>query len=312
MLHRLLLPALLLLAAGARAQPAGDAVYRVTFEATWSAATHPQGFPPNPHFSWLIGGTHDGQTEFWAPGQTASPGIESMAETGGTAALAAEVEAAIAAGHAGEVVRSVDYPVSPGSVDTEFTLTPDHPLLTLVTMIAPSPDWFVGVRGQDLRDGNVWIPEVTVDLHPWDAGTDSGTGYTSPDQDTQPAQPITAIAGSPFTPGAPVGRFVFELVSQTTGVPTAPRLTAAAAPTPFNPRTTISFTTPAADRTRVTVHDPRGRRVRTLRDGAAAAGRNSVAWDGRDDGGRALPAGLYLVRVQQAQETAVVRVVLAR
>lgn len=311
MFHRIAL-ALLLAAGAAAAQPAGDAVYRVTFEATWSAETHPESFPPDPHFSWLIGGTHDALVEFWAPGQLASPGIESMAETGGTATLTAEVEAQITAGRAGEVVRSLTFPDSPGSVDAEFTVTPDHPLLTLVTMVAPSPDWFAGVRGLDLRDGDGWLPELTVDLYPWDAGTDSGTGYTSPDQDTQPAQPIAAITGSPFSPGVPVGRYVFELVSQTTDVPAAAVLDAAAYPTPFNPRTTVAFTAPAAGRAGVTVHDPRGRRVRTLLDAAVPAGRRELAWDGRDDAGRPVPGGLYLVRVRQGDAAQVLRVALVR
>ena len=31
-----------------------EARYRVTFEAGWSAASHPEGFPGNPHFSGLV------------------------------------------------------------------------------------------------------------------------------------------------------------------------------------------------------------------------------------------------------------------
>ena len=312
MLHRRTLAILLVAAASASAQPQTEAVYRVTFQATWSAETHPQSFPANAHFSWLIGGTHDAAAEFWAPGQPASPGIESMAETGGTAALASEVEDQIALGHAGEVVRSLSFPFSPGSVDATFTVTSDHPLLTLTTMVAPSPDWFVGVRGLDLRDRAGWLPEWTVDLYPWDAGTDSGPTYTSPDQDTQPAQPITAIAGAPFTPGVPLGRFVFELVSQTTDVPDVGVLAATAYPNPFNPRTTVAFAAPQAGRASVVIHDPRGRRVRTLLDGEVAAGRTELTWDGLDDGGRALSGGVYLVRVRSGAAVGSVRLSLIR
>ena len=39
--------------------PAPTASYRVTFEATWSAATHPSMFPATPHFSGLVGATHE-------------------------------------------------------------------------------------------------------------------------------------------------------------------------------------------------------------------------------------------------------------
>ena len=40
----------------------GDARYRVTFQATWSAETHPTNFPANPHFSGLVGATHNENT----------------------------------------------------------------------------------------------------------------------------------------------------------------------------------------------------------------------------------------------------------
>ena len=36
--------------------------------------------------------------------------------------------------------------------------------LTWVSMLAPSPDWFVGVSGLPLRDEDGWIPSLTVDL----------------------------------------------------------------------------------------------------------------------------------------------------
>ncbi len=39
----------------------------------------------------------------------------------------------------------------PGSTSLDFELTEDFPLVTLVAMIAPSPDWFIGVRNLDLR-----------------------------------------------------------------------------------------------------------------------------------------------------------------
>src|SRR5574339_964102 len=65
-----------------RPSPAPTARYRVTFEATWDASTHPTDFPPNPHFSGLIGGTHRGTVSFWRDGGLATDGIRLMAERG--------------------------------------------------------------------------------------------------------------------------------------------------------------------------------------------------------------------------------------
>ena len=56
-------------------------------------------------------------------------------------------------------------------------------------------------------------------------------------------------------------------------------------------------------RVELSVFDPRGHRVAVLHRGPVDAGPFSAAWDGRDDGGRAVPAGLYLFRLAAVGET---------
>ncbi|MCZ0936178.1 MAG: spondin domain-containing protein [Gemmatimonadetes bacterium] len=188
---------------------ATTATYRVVFEATWSASTHPTNFPGGAHFSPLIGAVHKAGVTFWARDGIATPGVESMAETGGTSTLTAEIQAQIP-GNALAVVNGSGIR-SPGSTTIQaITLREEFPLVTLVTMIAPSPDWFVGVSGLSLRDdeGN-WIEELEVVLYPYDAGTDSGPNYTSANDDTQPKEPIHSLRGeSPFS-DQPIGTFTF-------------------------------------------------------------------------------------------------------
>ena len=73
--------------------PPGDATYRVTFKATWSAQTHPTQFPPNSSlFRACGGGFHNDQALLWERGSAASGGMESMAETGSQSLLLQEVE----------------------------------------------------------------------------------------------------------------------------------------------------------------------------------------------------------------------------
>ena len=127
--------------------------FRLTFDATWSQETHPVSFPPNPHFSGLIGGTHSDQVSFWQVGELATAGIESMAEIGSKSALMAEVQAAIDAGTAETVVSGGGIGRSPNRISVDLSASEGYSLLTLVSMIAPSPDWFVGVRGLELRAG---------------------------------------------------------------------------------------------------------------------------------------------------------------
>jgi hypothetical protein len=83
-----------------------------------------------------------------------------------------------------------------------------------------------------------------------------------------------------------------------------------AAPNPFNPRTTVRFTTPQAGPVSLDAHDLRGRLVRHLVDDVLAAGSHEIAWDGRDDAGRPLPSGTYLLRLSTALELRSVKVVL--
>ncbi len=189
-----------------------SATYMVTFESTWSAATHPQDFPSNPHFSGLIGSTHTAGVDFWEAGQPASDGIESMAETGSKEPLRTEVNQAIAQGNAGMVLSGDGINPSPDTVSLSFLITRDFPLVTLVSMIAPSPDWFVGVDGLSLIENNAWVETKTVELHVYDAGTDSGANYTAPDADTNPPGVVTMLRDGAFLVNGdvpPVGTFTF-------------------------------------------------------------------------------------------------------
>jgi len=67
-------------------------------------------------------------------------------------------------------------------------------------------------------------------------------------------------------------------------------------PNPFNPRTTLTCRLAAGAHVALVIHDPQGRRVRTLWHGELPAGRHAWTWDGRDEDGRGCAAGVYLVR----------------
>lgn len=72
--------------------------------------------------------------------------------------------------------------------------------------IVPSPDWFVGVDSLDLCDRGSWREQVAVDLYPYDAGTDSGFTFSSPNFATVPQDTVTEVrAGGSLGPGRPPG-----------------------------------------------------------------------------------------------------------
>jgi hypothetical protein len=79
-------------------------------------------------------------------------------------------------------------------------------------MIAPSPDWFVGVSSLNLLENGQWASNKVVDLYAYDAGTDSGTTYISANSVTSPPVNIYKIQSAHFLVDEilqPLGTFTF-------------------------------------------------------------------------------------------------------
>ena len=141
-----------------------SAAYGVTFRAVWDADSHGNRppFPSGAHFSRVAGAAHAEEVSFWSAGGIATPGIESMAETGSVSTLCREIEAEADRGGSGPCLMSAEASFqSPGSVSFSFEADAERPSLTLVSMIAPSPDWFVGVNGIRLLE-SATTPEPTA------------------------------------------------------------------------------------------------------------------------------------------------------
>ncbi len=83
-------------------------------------------------------------------------------------------------------------------------------------------------------------------------------------------------------------------------------------PNPFNPRTRVAFDVPGSGPVRVRIHDTRGRVVRRLVSADLPAGRHETVWDGRDDAGSPVAAGVYLVRISDGRRSAAAKLVLAK
>jgi hypothetical protein len=73
------------------------------------------------------------------------------------------------------------------------------------------------------------------------------------------------------------------------------------APNPFNPSTQLRFAVDEAGDVGLAVYDARGRLVRDFGVQGYAAGEHGLTWDGRDDDGRALASGVYLVRLTSGE-----------
>lgn len=188
---------------------APEATYDVTFQGTWTAASTPGVVVGDAHFTTLIGAVHNDGVTFWRSGGTATPGVELVAETGETLRFVSEIEANP---HAVAVIRQGIGQGGTSSATFTVEVTEDHPLVTLLSMIGPSPDWFVGVSSVALQDtAGRWISRRVLDLYPYDAGTEDGDDFSLNHLPTVPRGSITGIEGMGRFSEQPMARLTFEL-----------------------------------------------------------------------------------------------------
>lgn len=83
-------------------------------------------------------------------------------------------------------------------------------------------------------------------------------------------------------------------------------------PNPFKPQTGISYKLQSPAQTEISVYNLKGQKVRVLHQGADLAGEHNLNWDGKDDQGRGLSAGIYLIRLNAGKQSATVKAVLAK
>lgn len=83
-------------------------------------------------------------------------------------------------------------------------------------------------------------------------------------------------------------------------------------PNPFNPETVIRYETGEAGPVRIVVYNVVGQRIRTLVDQGMAAGLHQARWDGRDETGRDVASGTYLVRMDAERFSQTRKILLLR
>ncbi|MCB0409882.1 MAG: spondin domain-containing protein [Flavobacteriales bacterium] len=178
-----------------------EATYQVTFEFFWDAQTYPTDYPSNAHFSRLIGWSHQPQSDFFQLGTMASTGIKDMAERGKTTPLDNEITTKINSKEGLELFIGDPLSTGTGTITATLNVNQKHSCITLVTMLAPSPDWYAGVININLLENGEFVESKVVDGLVYDAGTDSGITFTSADSITTPPQPIALMIEQPLGDG---------------------------------------------------------------------------------------------------------------
>ena len=115
--------------------------------------------------------------------------------SGQTATLKAEIDNQISAGKAWKLILpggSIGAVAEQTGIQVE--VNSNFSKVSLISMLAPSPDWYVGIDSHDLCDNGKWRETWNVTmLPPYDSGTDSGLQFTSANQVTNPPVDIFRI-----------------------------------------------------------------------------------------------------------------------
>lgn len=164
-------------------------------------------------------------------------------------------------------------PVSPGRYRIEFTWH-DYEMGDRTEILdAVVPDR--GQQGEPVR---------------WDLIVEKPPCQHTPSAGVEPAIPAD--------PGVPAGSLSAVLLGS--------------CPNPTKDSAAIAYELGSEGPIRLDVFGAGGTRVRVLVDGAVAAGRHRAIWDGKDDAGTTVPAGVYFLRLLGAGQRSQQRLVVIR
>ncbi len=296
MMIKKLLPLLLPLSLFAQS----TATYNIEVTTIWNTAEH-SWIPSFAHWSDLIGATHSTENQFMEVGQLASTGIKDVAEIGVNTAITNEINTAISNNLADQLLQDVFDPFVGNDSKAGFTnVTVDEafPLVTLVSMVAPSPDWFIAINSVDLRSGNPsvnngWKDTFTMDVFVYDAGTDSGADYIADNQITTPSfEPIEMATGYP-TNGNRMATITFTFLSSVlSNEDFSPISVTQLYPNPVSSNEVLISN--ATHLKTVNIYNSLGKRVKTV---AVNSGNTSYEMDVTD-----LRNGIYLLKLTDNED----------
>jgi len=200
--------ALFMIAGSFSAQAMDSQTYKVTITTNWNRADH-AGFPRNAHFSPVVSASHNTEYELFPLGGKATPGFEKVAEVGQAGDLENEVRRARRAGNVFKKNVTSNQFFHPSRPDAEesqtFTIevSKAHPYLSFVSMIAPSPDWVIGISNLELHSDDNSFSKGVKDfpLFAYDAGTENGDtagNFSINNSPTRPQGDIVMLSGPGF------------------------------------------------------------------------------------------------------------------
>ena len=83
-------------------------------------------------------------------------------------------------------------------------------------------------------------------------------------------------------------------------------------PNPFNPSTNIDFDIVKDGHTKIVVYDIMGRQIKNLIGENMKAGYHTIAWNGKNDSGNNVSAGVYLCTLSTSSFTKTIKLLLLK
>lgn len=166
------------------------ATYKIIIEGIWQTPQHT--IPASNHFTNFIGMMHDTTSAIFKVNEPATLGVENVAEVGNATELIKEINNNISGGRASGLFN-ITLPNITGTGTAVLNVSAKHSLISFISMIAPSPDWFAGLQNYNLVQNGNWVNDVSVNALGYDAGTEDGDvfGYNNPV--TNPQQNIVYL-----------------------------------------------------------------------------------------------------------------------
>ena len=162
----------------------GKAVYRIIFKNLLTAENFGSLIPSTGlNYSPLAGVSHSNRQSFFTIRGFASREVEQIAEQGINTMF---IQQAKLLRRKRQGVRSIvdaGRITGPGrATAVKLTVDCEHPFVTVIGMIAPSPDWIVQINNRNLYDSEnqKFVSRMSGDLIAYDTGVDDGREFTDP------------------------------------------------------------------------------------------------------------------------------------
>ena len=182
----------------------GMVTYKLTLTSLWDSDDH-KGRPPGAHFSPLVISLHKKNYALFPKGELTRPALEPVAELGATGEIEKELKSETSKGTVEyfKITKNQSVPKTPVQTHTFEVFSTEASFFSFVSMIAPSPDWVIGVDSLSLLDDQGDFIEDTedIELFAYNAGTEEGDtagNFSIENEPTANPTPIERLSGDGF------------------------------------------------------------------------------------------------------------------